>query len=188
MILQHWLILRRKSLAASGMLVLLLLFPVSCRNITGGTSGGDAGVQVVAAENFYGDIAKQLGGPAVKVSSIISDPNADPHEYESSSDNAKAVARARLVIVNGIGYDEFMDKLLGASPNKERGVINAGDLSGKRDGDNPHIWYEIAVISRWPTRLRPTSKRSSLRTEMILRCVTSASRRRCSLYWTALAR
>src|SRR5438477_11816891 len=81
-------------------------------------------VNVVAAENFYGDIAKQLGGSSVKVTSIISDPNADPHEYESSADNAKAIAAAKLVIVNGIGYDSFMDKLIAASPNRDRKLIN----------------------------------------------------------------
>jgi zinc/manganese transport system substrate-binding protein len=109
-----------------------------------GAAPADARVNVVAAENFYGDMAQQLGGPAVRVTSIIADPNTDPHEYESSSADAKAISAANLVIENGVGYDGFMAKLLSASPNKQRLVVNAGDLLGKKEGDNPHIWYDVA--------------------------------------------
>jgi len=122
---------------------------VACRGGNAGVSGaGSSTVNVVAAENFYGDLVKQLGGPAVKVTSIISDPNADPHEYESSSGNAKAIAAARLVIVNGAGYDSFMDKLLAASPNRERKVVNAAGILGKKDGDNPHVWYDVSGMQQ----------------------------------------
>jgi len=114
---------------------------------SGSTAPGSA-LNVVAAENFYGDIGKQLGGPAVRVTSIITDPNADPHEYESSSDNAKAIAAARLVIVNGAGYDTFMDKLLAASPSRDRKVITAATILGKREGDNPHIWYDVSGMQQ----------------------------------------
>jgi zinc/manganese transport system substrate-binding protein len=138
------LILRRRNLPA--LLLGFLLAIAGCRNIVPGAGSSSSGVRVVAAENFYGDIAKQLGGTAVNVTSIISDPNADPHEYESSSDNAKAISVARLVVVNGLGYDGFMEKLMNASPNKERTVINVGDLAGKKDGDNPHVWYDVSLI------------------------------------------
>ncbi len=77
-------------------------------------------VAVVAAENFYGDIARQIGGDRVSVTSIMSDPNIDPHEYESSVDDARALASADLVIENGGGYDDWMDKLLSASPRASR--------------------------------------------------------------------
>jgi zinc/manganese transport system substrate-binding protein len=135
---------------AGALLILALAGLVAGCRSESGTAGGStqAAVNVVAAENFYGDIVQQLGGPAVKVTSIISDPNADPHEYESSSDNAKAVAAAQLVIENGVGYDSFMDKLLSASPNKHRTVINAGDLLGKKEGDNPHVWYDVSGIEQ----------------------------------------
>lgn len=112
-----------------------------------------AAVNVVAAENFYGDVAKQLGGPAVSVTSIISDPNADPHEYESSSADAKAIAAAKLVVENGAGYDDFMDKLLSASPSQTRTVLNAADLLGKKAGDNPHIWYDVAGMQQLADRI-----------------------------------
>jgi zinc/manganese transport system substrate-binding protein len=100
-------------------------------------------ISVVAAENFYGDVARQVGGDRVRVTSIITDPNADPHEYESSADNAKAIAAASLVVVNGAGYDSFMDKLLAASPRTNRTVVNVAGLAGVKEGDNPHVWYNV---------------------------------------------
>jgi len=100
-------------------------------------------VKVVAAENFYGDIVKQLGGSHVQVDSILSDPNADPHEYESSVQDAEAVANANIVIENGIDYDTWMDKLLSASPNSSRIVLVGGKLASHPLPDNPHVWYGV---------------------------------------------
>lgn len=145
-----WLILRlSKGSVIVGLFVLGVLLVACAKNSGGGASANGSAptaggaVNVVAAENFYGDITRQLGGSHVRVTSIINDPNADPHEYESSTADAKAIAVAQLVIENGIGYDSFMDKLLNASPNPRRIVINAGDLLGKSSGDNPHVWYNI---------------------------------------------
>ncbi len=110
-------------------------------------SGPSTAVDVVAAENFWGDITKQIGGDHVHVTSVISDPNADPHLYESDAKTAAAISNARLVIVNGLGYDDFMDKLLSASPNPNRKVLTAADvmrISGPNA--NPHIWYDIAKL------------------------------------------
>ncbi|WP_231982369.1 metal ABC transporter solute-binding protein, Zn/Mn family [Mycobacterium sp. E787] len=104
-------------------------------------------VDVVAAENFWGDIAKQIGGSHVNVTSVISDPSADPHLYESDARTAAAVSKAQLVIVNGLGYDDFMGKLLSASPDPNRKVLTAADLmqiSGP--SANPHIWYDTAKV------------------------------------------
>jgi zinc/manganese transport system substrate-binding protein len=98
-------------------------------------------IPVVAAENFYGDVARQLGGKHVSVISILSDPNVDPHEYESNVQNAIAVTNARLVIENGDGYDTWMDKLLSASPNPNRIVLTADNIVGHKLTDNPHYWY-----------------------------------------------
>lgn len=103
---------------------------------------------VVAAENFYGDLLHQLGGTHVRVISFLSDPNADPHEYESSSGNAQAVADARVVIENGLGYDAFMEKLLAASPSSKRRLINVQKLVGADNGANPHLWYDPTVMPR----------------------------------------
>ncbi len=103
---------------------------------------------VVAAENFYGDIVGQLGGDHVSVTSIISDPNVDPHEYESNARDAAAVANARLIIQNGLGYDAFMDRLMRASPNPQRRLIIVADLTGHHKGDNVHIWYDPPTIPK----------------------------------------
>lgn len=104
-------------------------------------------VDVVAAENFWGDITRQIGGDHVNVTSVISDPNADPHLYESDAKTAAEVGKARLVIVNGLGYDEFMDRLLSASPNQNRKVLTAADVMGISGPDaNPHIWYDIGKL------------------------------------------
>src|SRR5258708_17538734 len=103
-------------------------------------------IQVVAAENFYGDIVQQLGAGHVSVVSILSDPNVDPHEYEFGIQNGVAVARAQLVIENGSGYDSWMDKLISASPNSRRIVVVAYDICGEKLPDNPHVWYSVADI------------------------------------------
>ncbi len=104
-------------------------------------------IRVVAAENFYGNIAGQLGGDRVSVVSILNAPNVDPHEYEPDVQDGIAVAEANIVIKNGLQYDTWMDKLLSASPNPERIVINAGSVAPDLLPDNPHVWYGIGNIS-----------------------------------------
>ena len=99
-------------------------------------------IKIVAAENFYGGVAKQIGGPDVEVTSILSNPNQDPHEFTTNASTAKAVADADIVIYSGIGYDAWMDKLLGTPGKPERIVICVANLIGGKDGDNPHIWYD----------------------------------------------
>jgi zinc/manganese transport system substrate-binding protein len=105
-------------------------------------------IRIVAAENFYGDLATQIGGDRVSVVSILSDPNADPHEYESNADDAKNIANAQIVIKNDVGYDAFMDKLMSASPRPSRIVIDVGQIAGRKDGDNPHIWYDPTTMPK----------------------------------------
>jgi zinc/manganese transport system substrate-binding protein len=105
-------------------------------------------VNVVAAENFWGDIAAQLGGSHVHVISIITDPNTDPHLYESSAQNASAVADAQVVMVNGLGYDDFMTKLISGSPNTQRTVLTAADILSASDGSNQHLWYDIPNVPK----------------------------------------
>jgi len=100
----------------------------------------------VAAENFYGDIVKQLGGSHVSVTSILSDPNVDPHEYESNVKTALTVNKAQFVIKNGGGYDSWMDRLLSASPNSNRVVLTGFDIATVKLPDNEHVWYSIVNI------------------------------------------
>jgi zinc/manganese transport system substrate-binding protein len=108
-----------------------------------GSSSLNGKIRIVAAENFYGNIAGQLGGDRVSVTSILSDPNVDPHEYESSVQDGIAITNANIVIENGLQYDIWIDKLLLASPNPDRIVIVAGNVATNPLPDNPHVWYGI---------------------------------------------
>jgi zinc/manganese transport system substrate-binding protein len=101
---------------------------------------------VVAAENFYGDVAEQIGRAHVKVTSILNNPDQDPHLFEASPSVARALSTARVVIYNGIDYDPWIEKLLGAARRAEREVIVVAALVGKKPGDNPHIWYDPATM------------------------------------------
>jgi zinc/manganese transport system substrate-binding protein len=105
-------------------------------------------ITVVAGENFWGSLISQLGGNKVSVTSIVSDPNADPHEYESNADDAKLMATANYVILNGAGYDSWGSSLLSASPNANRKLLVVADLLGKKEGDNPHFWYSPDYVNR----------------------------------------
>jgi zinc/manganese transport system substrate-binding protein len=112
----------------------------------GASAAVPAPISVVAAENVWGSIVQQLGGSRIRVHSVVTDPNADPHEFESDFATARAVADARYVIVNGVGYDAWMEKLL-ASDSGQRIVLRAGDVVGKRAGDNPHLWYDPKYVA-----------------------------------------
>ena len=108
-------------------------------------SSGAKVVQVVAAENFWGSIAKQIGGTHAHVVSIITNPNTDPHDYEPTAQDARTIARAKLVIENAIGYDAWAAKSI-AADNGHPTVLNVGDLVGAKEGDNPHRWYNPADV------------------------------------------
>jgi zinc/manganese transport system substrate-binding protein len=104
------------------------------------TSSGPA-LRVVAAENFWGSIASQLGGTKVDVDSIITNPDTDPHDYDPSANDARSLASAQVVIDNGIGYDPWTAKLLAANHVAGQHVVTVGDVVGVADGGNPHRWY-----------------------------------------------
>jgi zinc/manganese transport system substrate-binding protein len=104
-------------------------------------------LQIVAGENFWGSLVSQLGGNRVHVSSIVSDPNADPHEYESTTATARAFSSANYVILNGAGYDSWGNKLLSSSNNPNRKVLTVATLLGKKNGDNPHFWYNPSYVN-----------------------------------------
>ena len=106
----------------------------------------DTKIPVVAAENFYGDVVRQLGGDHVSVVSILSNPAQDPHLFEASPKTARALQNANLVVYNGADYDPWMAKLLGASKNTKRTTIVAADLTGHKSGDNPHLWYAPSTM------------------------------------------
>lgn len=126
--------------AWAGVSVLVLAAAIAgCGGATVTPSGS---INVVAAENFWGSLAVQLGGARVSVQSVVSDPNADPHEYESSAGDARAFADANLAILNGAGYDDWGKRMLGANPAAGRVVLNVATVLGRKAGDNPHFWYD----------------------------------------------
>jgi len=138
-------------LGAAAAAVALACLLAGCGTKSGTTSGtraagpaagsGPKVLAVVAAENFWGSIAAQLGGTHAAVTSIITNPDTDPHTYEPTTGDARTVARASYVVVNGIGYDPWAPKLLAAQPDPARRVLTVGDLVGVKEGGNPHRWY-----------------------------------------------
>lgn len=144
--------LRRVPLLPAFLLVLTLVLsacggtaPSSASNTS---NTGSRHLQVVAGENFWGSIATQLGGSHVTVTSIVTDPNADPHEYEVNTNDARLFAQANYVILNGVGYDAWGQKLLDANPESGRKVFTVADLLGKHEGDNPHFWYNPTYVEQ----------------------------------------
>jgi zinc/manganese transport system substrate-binding protein len=119
---------------------------------TGTSAGAPEPITVVASTNVYGDIVQQVGGDRVEVTSIITDPGQDPHSYEANTQNQLALSKARVVVENGGGYDDFVDTMLKASGNTAAEVINAVTVSGKTapaDGElNEHIWYDLPSVAK----------------------------------------
>jgi zinc/manganese transport system substrate-binding protein len=111
-------------------------------------------VQAVGAENQYANVIAQIGGKYVEVSAIMSNPSTDPHTFEVSTSVARIIAGARLVVQNGVGYDEFMNQLESASPNTSRDVIDVQSLLGlANDTKNPHLWYNPSAMERTAVRI-----------------------------------
>src|SRR5437764_5019542 len=117
-----------------------------CNSSSAGEPSGR--LQVVAAENFWGSIAQQLGGDRVQVTSLITNPATDPHDYEPTPADGRAMAGSHMAIVNGIGYDTWASQLLDANPAGGRVVLNVGDLVGVATGGNPHRWYSPPNVQR----------------------------------------
>jgi len=112
---------------------------------------GDEPIAVVASTDVWGDLAATIGGDEVSVTSIIDDPDRDPHEYEADAQNQLALSKAAVVIENGGGYDDFVDTMLSAAGNPDAVVINAVDVSGKEAAGgelNEHVWYDFPTVER----------------------------------------
>jgi len=140
---------KRRATVVPAALVALAVSAFLCAGCGSGSAasaGTGSTVQVVAAENFWGSLATQLGGSHVSVTSIVTDPNADPHDYQSSASDARAFATAQYVILTGAGYDHWASSLLGANQNAGRKVTALADLAGTHQGDNPHIWYGPSYV------------------------------------------
>ncbi len=116
-------------------------------NNVGSVAGSSGTVNVVATENFYGDVVKQIGGSHVAVTSILSNPDIDPHEYQSNVQTGISVSKAGLVIENGGGYDVWMDQILSSVPNRSRLLIKAFDLATTKLPSNEHVWYDFGNMT-----------------------------------------
>jgi zinc/manganese transport system substrate-binding protein len=138
------LVVKKTSLwLAFSVIVVFLLSACSGGSAGSATPSSSRAITVVAAENFYGDMVKQLGGSHVSVTSILSDPNIDPHQYESNAQTAIQVSKAQFVIENSGAYDDWMDKILSGSPNSNRLVLKGFDVAQVKLPENVHVWYSI---------------------------------------------
>jgi zinc/manganese transport system substrate-binding protein len=137
-------------------LAVILLLP-AC----GSSTGAKGKLAVVAAEDTYGNIAAQLGGHHVLVTSLLTSPSADPHLFEPSTSSDLAVADARVALQNGLGYDAFMTRLENASPSKTRVVVTMADVLGVHGNDaNPHLWYDVPQLDRIATGISSALERA----------------------------
>jgi zinc/manganese transport system substrate-binding protein len=133
------------------------MLTAACGLATTGSATGR--VEVVAAENFWGSIATQVGGDKVHVVSIITNPGTDPHDYEPKPEDAKRIAVANYVIVNGAGYDPWAPKLLEANPVSGRQALDIAELVGVKEGGNPHIWYSPDYVNKVIDRITADLKK-----------------------------
>ncbi|HEY4377468.1 MAG TPA: zinc ABC transporter substrate-binding protein [Acidimicrobiales bacterium] len=138
----------RAGWVAVAAMVLVLSTLTACASKGPSSSAPDGRIPVVAAENFWGSIAAQLGGRQVDVVSIISNPAIDPHDYEPTAGDGRAVAQAAYVVENGVGYDSWAAKLVAANDTAGQRVLDVGQLLGLKRGANPHRWYVPADVER----------------------------------------
>jgi zinc/manganese transport system substrate-binding protein len=124
-----------------GMLMFSTLFVAGCAGQKTKPSGK---IEVISTLNFYGEVAKKVGGDRVKVTNIIDNPTVDPHDYEPTTKTAKLMTNANIVVENGVGTDTWVQKI---TPQKKSvKVLNVGKLVNKSDGDNPHLWYKLSAM------------------------------------------
>lgn len=145
-------IILRKRRALAPIAVLVMLGLGSCSTSSAPSASGGR-IRVVVAENFWGSIVEQLAGSGAEVTSIIANPDTDPHDYEPTAEDARTIASAQYVVVNGIGYDGWAQKLLDANPVPDRRVLNVGELLGLGAGANPHQWYSPSAVRQFVARV-----------------------------------
>src|SRR6476469_528991 len=113
----------------------------------GSNAAADGKITVVASTNVWGSVAAAVGGQDVSVKSLINDPSGDPHSYQDKPEDATLLTDARLILYNGGGYDDFFTKLAKAAGTDAR-QVNAYDVSGHPQGENEHVWYELATVRK----------------------------------------
>jgi zinc/manganese transport system substrate-binding protein len=130
-------------------ILLMISFITGCTSAKGFKEAGK--FKIVAAENFYGEVARAVGGNYVEVLSILNSPEMDPHEFEPTPQTSKDVHTAKIIIYNGAGYDEWMKKLIEASGDAANKTIItvASGVMGKKEGDNEHVWYNPETFPKY---------------------------------------
>ncbi|QIZ09165.1 zinc ABC transporter solute-binding protein [Priestia megaterium] len=148
-------IMRKKwySLLAVGCSASLLLLSGcadTSKTTTSAPADTDNKIKIVAAENFYGEVAKVVGGNRVEVTSILDNPDVDPHDYEPTADTSKLVNDAQVIVYNGAGYDAWMDKVIksSSSANSKSSILVAEDIMGVKEGENEHVWYDPTTMPK----------------------------------------
>lgn len=150
---------RRVQAFALGLCVAIFGAACSAGGSASPSNGAAGKLRVVVAENFWGSIAAQLGGDRVDVTSLITSPDTDPHDYEPTAQDGREIAGARYVIFNGLGYDAWASKAVDANPSASRKVLDVGALLGHKEGDNPHRWYFPGDVERVIARITADYKR-----------------------------
>jgi zinc/manganese transport system substrate-binding protein len=132
---------RASTLLLGGLITALVAFALPAA-----VTGAERQIDVLAAENFYGDIARQIGGDRVAVTSILSNPDQDPHLFEISPTIVRKLAAADIVVYSGADYDPWIEKLLKGTERPGRIAIAAAGLANKKRGDDPHVWYDPSTM------------------------------------------
>ncbi|WP_344232207.1 metal ABC transporter solute-binding protein, Zn/Mn family [Kribbella hippodromi] len=155
--------MNRRSIALPAVLAAVAVGLSACSSggdSSAATGSGSASIKVVASTDVWGDLAAKVGGDKVQVTSIITSPDADPHEYETSTRNQLALSDATVVVENGGGYDDFMDRMLKSAKNSSATVLNAVTISGhKAEGGAPlneHVWYDFPAVVKVVDQLEQT--------------------------------
>jgi zinc/manganese transport system substrate-binding protein len=125
---------------------LLIALSIALLAAVAAARAAEGKIEVVATENFYGNVAQQIGGDRVSVVSILNNPDQDPHLFEVSPAAIRQVTAAQVVVSNGAGYDPWVEQVLSATAKPSRVAIVAADLMHRKAGDNPHLWYDPATM------------------------------------------
>jgi zinc/manganese transport system substrate-binding protein len=130
-----------------------VVMALSSCGLTSTPQASNGKLEVVAAENFWGGIAAQVGGARVDVTDVIANPATDPHDYEPTANDARLIAQSAYFIVNGAGYDPWAPKLAEANPVPGRRILDVSALAGVHEGGNPHMWYSPDIVGQVIDRL-----------------------------------
>ena len=153
--------MRRIAIASAALIAILAL-----SGCASSSAAADGKLRIVASTDVYGDIAQSIGGGAVHVTSIISDPSQDPHSYEGDAQVQLSLSQADVVIANGGGYDDFVTTLLGGVHNNDAVILNAAKISGLNQhpssGEfNEHLWYDFPTVKKVADKIAATLSRQA---------------------------